>query len=113
MKYAPNAAISTSTSTAGLSVQRQASRLSSAALPAATMSANASAKPQPRRLPWPGSWATSCHSGTLQAVASQVLTSTTTQAGCMGRGAGEAVGGSEREAEAKGSRRRRDKSIAP
>ena len=85
MKYAPNAAITTSTEAAGLSVQRQASRLSSAALPAATMSANAMAKPQPRRLPWPGNCATSRHSGTLQAVASQVLMSTTTQAGCRWR----------------------------
>ena len=79
--------MSSSTVMAGLSVQRQANTLSKAALPAATMTANASAKPQPRSVPCPGRAATSRHSGTLQAVASQALASTTTHAGWMARDA--------------------------
>ena len=77
--------MSSMTVMAGLSVQRQASRLSRAALPAAMITANASTKAQPRSVPWPGSAVSSRHNGTLQAVASQALASTTTQAGWMSR----------------------------
>src|SRR6218665_3710999 len=116
MKYAPNAAISSSSTTAGLSVQRQASRLSRAVLPAITMSQKASAKPQPRRLPCPGSRATACHSGRLQALASQALVSSTTWAGWIGRRPGGLAGSPGRRANALrraiGSRRRRVDSMA-
>src|SRR6218665_1281807 len=116
MKYAPNAAISSSSTTAGLSVQRQASRLSRAVLPAITMSQKASAKPQPRRLPCPGSRATACHSGRLQALASQALVSSTTWAGWIGRRPEGLAGSPGRRANALrraiGSRGRRVDSLA-